>query len=149
MKIGTIITGMIVLIAISAMPVMAASISFVEGLDEVKYKYNGFLANDLWTVKLYQGSTLKYDFNGTIYQIDQQNPLYVWLSSLGHTGNGVRLCVVAGTYVAVATGTHDSNIITNNRHITISENDVCSQQFHLYQNSPPSSSLQQVSSDSC
>lgn len=126
MKIGAIITGMIVMIAISTMPVMAASITIIDGQDEVKYKFNGFLANDPWTVKLYQGSTLKYDFSGTISQIGPGNPYYVWLSSRGNTGNGARLCVVAGTYDADATGTHNTETIIKKGAITISENDVCS-----------------------
>jgi len=127
MKIGTIITRIIVLISICVMPVIAApNITTIEGLDEVKYQYNGFSVNDTWTVKLYQGSILKYDFSGTIDQIDIQSPWYVWLSERGNTGNGIRLCVEAGNYSTVTTGTHGSTTITEDDHISISEKYVYS-----------------------
>lgn len=118
---------MIVLISLNTMPVMAASITINNGLDEVNYKYNGFSDGDVWNVKLYQDSILKYDFSSTIAQIDQiNNTWHLAFSSRGPDKNGVTLCVFAGTYDVVATGTHNSNIISNEDKITISEDDVCS-----------------------
>ena len=130
MKIGTIITGIILLIAISAIPVMAdPDCSIYPGQNEVKFSFQTFVSGDHWDIEIISDmsqTTLKYDLNSNDYgKISGGEDWYVWLSNKDQTQtNGIRLCVQDGDYYAVATGYHGTDSYRDNKSISIKSVDL-------------------------
>ncbi|KCZ72524.1 hypothetical protein ANME2D_00952 [Candidatus Methanoperedens nitroreducens] len=119
MKIRVVTVALLILVAATAIPSMAAGEKIEIDDDENKVMFQKFKEGDIWSIILWNASTnaLAYQFNGTI---GEQNTTLdgktwkVWFNcvSPGALKHGILYSIKPGTYNVSASGVTGGNLIS-------------------------------------